>query len=60
MTPARGSRVALTAALMAWAAACGATGGVAMLPSAATGLAMAALVLVCGRALAAVIESDEG
>lgn len=59
-TPARWVPVTLTGAMMAWAAACGATGGLAMLPSAATGLAMAALVLVCGRALAAVIESDEG
>ena len=51
--------MSLTAALMGWAAACGASSG-ARVPAAATGLAMATLVLLCGRALAAVLESDEG
>jgi hypothetical protein len=59
VTPARWVTVSLTAAVMAWALACGISDRLA-LPTAATGLAMAALVLVCGRALAAVIESDEG
>lgn len=59
VTPARWVTVSLTAALMAWALACGVSGRLA-LPTAATGLAMAALVLLCGRALAAVLEGDEG
>jgi hypothetical protein len=59
VTPARWVTVSLTAALMAWALLSGISGRLA-LPTAATGLAMAALVLLCGRALAAVIESDEG
>ena len=57
-TPARQVSAALTAALMAWAAACAASAGGPMLPAVATGLATAALVLLCGRALAAVVESD--
>ena len=59
-TPARPVSAALTVALMAWAAACSAIAVGATLPAVATGLAMAALVLLCGRALAAVVESDEG
>ncbi|MDP3214559.1 MAG: hypothetical protein Q8S73_10680 [Deltaproteobacteria bacterium] len=59
VSPARWVTVSLTAALMAWALVCG-IGGRLALPTAATGLAMATLVLLCGRALAAVIESDEG
>lgn len=57
-TPARLVSAALTAALMAWGAACAASAGGPMLPSVATGLATAALVLLCGRALAAVVESE--
>jgi hypothetical protein len=59
-TPARQVSAALTVALMAWAAACSASAGGPTLPAVATGLATAALVLLCGRALAAVVESDEG
>ncbi len=59
-TPVRPVSAALTVALMAWAAACGASDGGPTLPAVATGLATAALVLLCGRALAAVVESDEG
>jgi len=57
-TPARQVSAALTAALMAWGAACAASAGGPTLLTVSTGLATAALVLLCGRALAAVVESD--
>lgn len=57
-TPARQVSAALSAAMMAWAAACAASAGGPTLPAVSTGLATAALVLLCGRALAAVVESD--
>ncbi len=59
VTPARWASVSLTAALMGWSAVCGASSG-ARVPTVANVLAMAALVLLCGRALAVVLENDEG
>ncbi|MDB4932778.1 MAG: hypothetical protein JWM10_5262, partial [Myxococcaceae bacterium] len=35
------------------------SGGASALPAAASAIAMAALVLLCGRALAAVVESED-
>ncbi len=57
-TPARWASTAVTALLAAWAVVCGVNGGASGLPGAATGIAMAALVLVCGRAIALVFDND--
>lgn len=59
-TASRWVALALTVSLAGWALACAVAGGAPGLPGAAAGLSMTALVLLCGRALATVLDNERG